>query len=56
MWTLVKDCVVLWYEYISQREIRSRILRDRSFAGIDLDELDLKPGVKEELLQTRPHV
>ncbi|KAI5122669.1 hypothetical protein M0805_007929 [Coniferiporia weirii] len=42
---VAKDLMSIWYQYLSQREIRSRRLKDRPFDGIDPQELDLKPEV-----------
>lgn len=36
-----KDCLNLLHVYLTKREIESRHIKSRSFAGIDLRELDL---------------
>lgn len=36
-----KDCLNLLHVYLTKREIESRRIKSRSFAGIDLKELDL---------------
>ncbi|KAJ3548011.1 hypothetical protein NM688_g5343 [Phlebia brevispora] len=40
-----KDCLNLWHVYLTKREIESRHVKSRSFAGVDIKELDLIPGL-----------
>ncbi|KAL5498319.1 hypothetical protein ACEPAH_2461 [Sanghuangporus vaninii] len=44
---VAKDLISIWYHYLSQREIRSRRVKDRAFEGISPTELDLKPEARE---------
>jgi hypothetical protein len=37
----VKDCVSLLHLYLTKREIQTRRVKNRSFNGIDIRELDL---------------
>ena len=39
----VKDCVSLLHLYLTKREIQTRRVKNRSFNGIDIRELDLVP-------------
>lgn len=39
----VKDCVSLLHLYLTKREIQTRRVKNRSFNGIDIRELDLIP-------------
>ena len=36
-----RDCLNLWHVYLTKREIASRHVKSRSFAGVDIKELDL---------------
>ena len=49
LWFVAKDCVSLWHEWLSQREVKSRKVKSRSFEGIDPKELDLKPSAARKL-------
>jgi len=50
LFIVAKDCVHLWYAYLSQREVRSRRLVDRPFDGVNPAELDLREEVKGRYL------
>ena len=39
--TQVKDCVSLLHLYLTKREIQTRRVKNKSFRGIDVGELDL---------------
>ncbi|KIK69418.1 hypothetical protein GYMLUDRAFT_35480 [Collybiopsis luxurians FD-317 M1] len=41
LFILVKDCVHLFHLWLTKRELGSRRLKNRDFAGVDLKELDL---------------
>ncbi|TDL26873.1 hypothetical protein BD410DRAFT_782962 [Rickenella mellea] len=41
IYLVAKDCVGLWYNWLSDREIQSRRLKDRAFDDVDPAELDL---------------
>lgn len=41
IYTVLKDSVSLWYQYLSQREIKSRRLLDRPFTDVDPSTLEL---------------
>ena len=36
-----KDCIRLIHLYLTKRELQSRTVKNRSFAGVDIRELDL---------------
>lgn len=40
----VKDAIELLHLWLATRELESRHVKDRNFAGIDIRELDLVPG------------
>ncbi|KAH8112084.1 hypothetical protein DFH11DRAFT_1728903 [Phellopilus nigrolimitatus] len=50
---VAKDLLDLWYLYLSQREIRTRRLKDRDFDGIDTSELDLRPELRGALVHAQ---
>ncbi|OSC99983.1 hypothetical protein PYCCODRAFT_1394132 [Trametes coccinea BRFM310] len=41
LFVFAKDCVGLWHLWLAKRELESRHVKSRSFAGIDIRELDL---------------
>jgi len=41
IWIFAKDCMSLWHEWMSQRELRTRKLKSRPFDDVDPAELDL---------------
>lgn len=41
LWFQVKDCVSLLHLYLTKREIQTRRVKNKSFKGIDVRELDL---------------
>lgn len=43
---VTKDLITIWYQYLSNREILSRQVKDRPFDGISPNELDLKPELR----------
>ncbi|GLB44199.1 putative RING-variant domain containing protein [Lyophyllum shimeji] len=44
LFVVAKDCVELLHLYLALRELESRHVRSRDFAGVDIRELDLVPG------------
>ena len=59
--TQARDCLNLWHVYLTKREIESRHVKNRSFANVDIKELDLiKPPQPTEAVagssnESRPH-
>lgn len=44
-----KDCVNLFHLWLTKREIETRRVKNRSFAGVDIRELDLiKPSSRSQ--------
>ncbi|EMD35125.1 hypothetical protein CERSUDRAFT_107113 [Gelatoporia subvermispora B] len=41
LFIVIKDCLKLVHEYLSRRERETRKIKSRSFAGVDIKELDL---------------
>ncbi|EKM75422.1 hypothetical protein AGABI1DRAFT_80034 [Agaricus bisporus var. burnettii JB137-S8] len=48
LFVVAKDCLYLLHLWHTKREIETRKVRNRDFSGVDIKELDLKPGFLSE--------
>lgn len=39
-----RDCLNLWHIYLTKKEIETRHVKNRTFAGVDIKSLDLIPS------------
>ncbi|KAJ7456941.1 hypothetical protein FB451DRAFT_1142846 [Mycena latifolia] len=51
LFVVAKDFLQLLHLWLSQREMASRRVKSRDFSGVDIRELDLRPGVLPEMLR-----
>ncbi|CAA7262178.1 unnamed protein product [Cyclocybe aegerita] len=47
LFVVAKDCIHLLHLWLAKRELESRRVKDRDFAGVDIRELDLLPSFAE---------
>ena len=50
IWVVIADAMSLWYEWLSMKEVRTRRVADRTFAGVDPRELDLLDGARRRFI------
>ncbi|KAF8064039.1 hypothetical protein FPV67DRAFT_1628958 [Lyophyllum atratum] len=55
LFVVAKDCVELLHLWLALRELESRHVRNRDFAGVDIRELDLVPGFHGKAVITHTH-